>query len=814
MNKYVDIILPITAVRQNYTYSVPEEMVDNIKVGMRVIVNFGAKRFYTGVVLSIHNNKPDYKTIKPIATLLDDEPIVNSEQLQFWQFISEYYCCGMGDIFKSTIPSALKIESESYISLADKDLSNKKFTPKQTEILEILSDGKSHTMSEFTTSQLRSIKRLIETGTVNYSDVLVDKYRPKYQTITYLNNEYCDEDKLSQLLKSTQRAKKQRQLIDCYLEHCPLKDGKFPSIERTKLLELAATTSTIFKILVDKNIFILEKEKLERFSSETIDTEKIHKLSKAQQTALNKIKQSYKTHNTTLLYGITSSGKTELYIKLIEETIAQGKQVLMLIPEIGLTQHLASRMRQFFGNDMGVYHSQFNNNERVEIYRRQLSDNPYKLLLGVRSSIFLPFKDLGLIIVDEEHDTSYKQQEPTPRYNCRDSAIYLASLFKAKTLLGTATPSIESYCNHHMGKYGLVTLNERYGGAQPPQIKLIDLQESYRKKQMRGHFSLELYNKINQTLANKQQVILFQNRRGYSPYVECKKCAYVSRCPNCDVSLTYHRATNSLTCHYCGYTQTMPQLCPSCRQAALTTRGFGTEQVEIETKEQFPRARVARLDIDTTRTITSFDKILNGFQSGEIDILVGTQMVAKGLDFNNVGLVGILNADNLLNAPDFRAYERAYQMLVQVSGRTGRRMENSEVIIQTSQPENPIIQQIVNDKFDSFFANQMRERNEFKYPPFYKLIIISIKHIEQEKCNKSADTLAKLLKMRFKERVLGPDKPIIERIQNKYIKNIIIKIEVSAPMVRAKNIIFEEISRLKLAKEFAQTIFSINVDPN
>jgi primosomal protein N' (replication factor Y) len=490
----------------------------------------------------------------------------------------------------------------------------------------------------------------------------------------------------------------------------------------------------------------------------------------------------------------------------------------MLVPEAGLTQQLANRMKQFFGGKMGIFHSFCSSYERVETYQHQLSDTPYQLILGVRSSVFLPFKNLGLIIIDEEHDLGYKQIEPAPRYHARDVATYLARLHGAKTLFGSATPAIETYANCYNGKYKLVKLNERYGQVALPQVQLIDIKECYRKKQMKGHFSLEMIEQIKNCINSGQQVILFQNRRGFAPYMKCPQCGYVPKCPNCDVSLTYHRHNNTLTCHYCGHTESIHNTsnffsCPQCKDSQLSTHGFGTEQVEEEVKALFPDYSVARLDLDTSRSVKAFDSIVNDFQNGNIDILIGTQMVAKGLDFENVGLVGILNADNLLHHPDFRAYERAYQLLVQVSGRTGRRAEQGKVLIQTFQPENPIFAQIVRNDYQAFFNQDMTERHAFHYPPYVKLIRVIIRHTDFNTCNRAADLLANKLKLRLKNRILGPDVPSIGRIQNKYIKQILVKIEITAPIQQAKQIIQNEIQGVVAQRPYNTVQFQLDVDP-
>ena len=825
--KFADIIVPLP-LAQTYTYSIPEEMENQIAIGMRVIVHFGASRFYTGIVINIHSNHPTYDKIKAISEVIDDKPILLLSQLQLWNFVSQYYQTALGDIYKVALPSGLKIENETIIELIPETLDTRhetrdnRFTKGEEKIIEILRDEKSHSITEFTTSQLKHIKHLIDIGVIAKTEKSTDNYKPKFTYFIAINPLY--KDNINNALEIIGKGKKQRELLEKYVSIT-----NYNAINRNVLLEKTDISSTILKQLIDKEILCLEKRRCYRIDTTSEVTAEVHQLTPAQLTAYTQVKSGFETHQTVLLHGITSSGKTEIYIQLIKDCIAQGKQVLMLVPEAGLTQQLANRMKQFFGGEMGIFHSFCSSYERVETYQHQLSDNPYKLILGVRSSVFLPFKNLGLIIIDEEHDMGYKQIEPAPRYHARDVATLLARIHGAKTLLGTATPSIESYANCYNGKYKLVELNERYGGVALPQIQLIDIKECYRKKQMKGHFSLEMIDEIKHVINNGGQVILFQNRRGFAPYIKCSQCGYVPKCPNCDVSLTYHRHSNTLTCHYCGHTISIhhsqptfnSQLstlnsqysCPNCKEGVLSTHGFGTEQVEDEVKLLFPDYSVARLDLDTSRSAKAFDTIVETFQNGNIDILIGTQMIAKGLDFDNIGLVGILNADNLLHHPDFRAYERAYQLLIQVSGRTGRRAQQGKVLIQTYQPENPIFNQIIHNDYIGFYNQDMTERHSFNYPPYVKLIRITIRHTDFDICSHAADLLANKLKLRLKNRVLGPDVPIIGRIQNKYIKQILVKIEISAPLHKAKLIIQDEIQGVTSQRPYNTVQIQLDIDP-
>ena len=819
--KFADIIVPLP-LAQTYTYSIPEEMENQIAVGMRVIVHFGVSKFYTGIVAKIHSNHPTYDKIKPISAVIDDKPILLPSQLQLWSFVSQYYQSALGDIYKTALPSGLKIENESIIELVPESLDTRhktqdnRLTKGEEKIIEILKDEKSHSITEFTTSQLKHIKHLIDIGVIAKTEKSTENYKPKFTDFIAINPLY--KENIENTLEIIGKGKKQRELLEKYIEL----SGGYNTISKKELLDKTGISTTILKQLIDKDILRIEKRRCYRIDTTSTISAETHLLTIAQQNAYEAIKLGFSTHQSILLHGITSSGKTEIYIQLIKDCIAQGKQVLMLVPEAGLTQQLANRMKQFFGGKMGIFHSFCSSYERVETYQHQLSDNPYKLILGVRSSVFLPFRNLGLIIIDEEHDMGYKQIEPAPRYHARDVATLLARIHGAKTLLGTATPSIETYANCYNGKYKLVELTERYGGVALPQIQLINIKECYRKKQMKGHFSLEMIEEIKHCIERGEQVILFQNRRGFAPYMKCTQCGYVPKCPNCDVSLTYHRHNNTLTCHYCGHTISMHNSqptfnsqfsCPQCKGETLSTHGFGTEQVEDEVKLLFPNYSVARLDLDTSRSAKAFDSIIGDFQTKKINILIGTQMVAKGLDFENVGLVGILNADNLLYHPDFRAYERAYQLLVQVSGRTGRRAEQGKVLIQTYQPENPIFNQIKMNNYRAFFNQDMSERHTFNYPPYVRLIRIIIKHTDFNTCSHAADILANKLKLRLKNRILGPDIPSVGRIQNKHIKQILAKIEITAPIQQAKQIIHDEIQGVISQRPYNTVQIQLDVDP-
>ncbi len=806
---FADIILPLP-LSQTYTYSIPKNMNKQIAVGMRVIVHFGASRFYTGIVFRLHNKMPLYDKIKPISDIIDEKPIVLPQQLQLWNFISAYYQTALGDVYKTAIPSGFKIENESIIDLIPETLANYEPSRSENNVIALLNDGQSHKINEFSSSQIKHIKHLIDIGIIAKTDKINDNYKPKYTDFIVINPIYSEKNKLSDLLQEIKRAKKQIELLQCYI-----KISNYQAIEKQILLKNSNSSTATLKQLIDKDVLRIEKHRCYRIDTTSTVEIKTHKLTESQEIAYKEIKDGFTTHESVLLHGITSSGKTEIYIQLIKETIAKGEQVLMLVPEAGLTQQLANRIKQFFGGKMGVFHSFCSSYERVETYQHQLSDTPYDLILGVKSSVFLPFKKLGLIIIDEEHDLGYKQIEPAPRYHARDVATYLARIHNAKTLFGSATPAVETYANCYSGKYKLVELNERYGQVALPNIELINLKECYHKKQMKGHFSFKMIENIKKTIENGQQILLFQNRRGFAPYMKCPQCNFIPKCPNCDVSLTYHKYNNSLSCHYCGHAISLNSYiyCPQCKDIQLTTQGFGTEQVEEEIRAILPNVSVARLDLDTSRSAKAFDSIIGAFQNREIDILIGTQIVAKGIDFENVGLVGILNADNLLYHPDFRATERAYQMLVQVSGRTGRRAEQGQVLIQTYQPEHPIFSQIIKNDYKAFFAQDLSERYTFHYPPYVRLMRLIIKHEDNNICNHTAELLASKLKIQLKNRVLGPDTPSIGKIQNKYIRQILIKIEINASIQQAKEIVKNEIQAVLMQKPYNTTNIQFDVDP-
>ena len=817
--KYIDVILPLP-LRASFTYQVPDIWESEIRVGMRVIVPFGKKKLYTAIVYIIHTQPPTLPyEIKEIAGILDANPILRYPQLRFWEWISSYYMACMGDVFQAAVPAGMKIESETTVCINPEFEAETALAPKEQEILDVLSDGKATTVDALSkllsfSNILPVLKNLLDKNAVEINEELTEKVRAKTEIYIRIQPEYNSEEKLRDLFDELKRAKKQLDLLMSYIDLSKmLIPSRFTEVSKKSLLEKSGASAAVLNGMLEKNIFECYKKEVSRFSDYSADTREIHPLNEFQQVALRETELKFLEKPVVLLHGVTSSGKTEIYIHLIKKTISEGNQVLYLVPEIALTTQLTSRLKRVFGDRLGVYHSRFSDAERVEIWNNVLNDKSYDIIIGVRSSIFLPFRKLGLIIIDEEHESSYKQYDPAPRYNARNAAIMLGTMHGAKTLLGTATPSIESYHNALNGKYGLVEIAQRHNDMKLPDFMIVDTKEAYHKKQMNGHFSDTLIAKMSKALENREQVILFQNRRGYAPYIECKQCAHVPKCKNCDVSLTVHKAFNILSCHYCGYTEPIPAICPACKTPGLGTKGFGTEKIEDEIKIQFPDARIARMDYDTTRSKKAYERIITDFEQQKIDILIGTQMVTKGLDFECVSIVGILNADNMLNFPDYRAHERAYQLMAQVSGRAGRKHKQGLVILQTSVPEHPVIKQVLNNDYASMFKTQQTERQEFKYPPFYRIIEIELRHRDIQICKQSAHELANQLRAIFGTRILGPVEPPVSRIQNMFIRQIIIKIENEASPIRAKELIHAATDTLLSDNRFKAVRLSIDVDP-
>jgi len=817
--KFVDVILPLP-LGNTFTYSVPEEWADQARIGMRVVVQFGKKKMYTGVIHLVHIVPPTVYTAKEIICLLDNEPILRRPQMKFWEWISSYYQAYLGDVYQAAVPAGLKLQSESLVCINPDFEAETHLTERESKLLDALSDGKTIFISELNKiTEMKDVmpilKQLLEKGAVEISEELTQKFRPKTDTFVRLTVEAKKEDHLRRLFDELGRAKKQLEVLMMYIDlsKCLL-PAKQREVSRKELLERAGASAAVLSGLVERGALETYVKEIGRLDMNDVSTSEQYTLNDNQQRAYNEIEKQFIDKKVVLLHGVTSSGKTEMYIQMISKVLAEGKQVLYLVPEIALTTQLTSRLKRVFGKRLGVYHSKFSDAERVEIWNNVLNDKTYDVIIGVRSSVFLPFRQLGLVIVDEEHESSYKQYDPAPRYHARNAAIMLASMHGAKTLLGTATPAIETYHNALTGKYGLVELNQRHEEMAMPEILVVDTKEAYRKKQMESVFTPLLLEKIGKALQNHEQVILFQNRRGYAPFIECKVCAFVPHCKNCDVSLTVHKVFNTLTCHYCGYTEPIPNICPKCgTPGSLSTKGFGTEKIEDEIKLIFPDARVSRMDLDTTRSKKSYDKIISDFEQLKVDILIGTQMVSKGLDFERVSLVGILNADNMLNFPDFRAHERAYQLMAQVSGRAGRKNKQGTVVLQTSSPEHPIIGQVIRNDYKAMYATQCEERQLFKYPPFYRIIQIVLRHRDPNVVSQAAQKLANDLRAVFGARVLGPNIPVVARVQNLYIKHILLKIENEASSERAKEILRQITDQVQADSRFKSLWVNLDVDP-
>ena len=790
MQQYADVILPLP-LQGTFTYALPTECETLPQLGCRVIVPFGSRKFYTAIVVRLHSDKPSYQT-KPISEILDSAPVVLPGQMQLWRWIADYYLCALGDVFKAALPSGLKLESESTVLLNEDWEAETPFTPSEDKVWLALTI-KGGRGSEQTLASLQKetglknilpvVKSLMEKGVVRVKGELRRTYKPKTVMCVRVAEIYSSEARMHEVLDLLHRSPKQEALLTCFLELAT------SSVEKQTLLQKSGCSDAILRELCQKGILETYAKPVEHPQIVLpLEEGRGSLLTEPQQQALDSIISQWQRHNVCLLHGVTSSGKTEIYIHLIQQAIDEGKQVLFMLPEIVLTAQLTERLRRVFGKRLGVYHSRYPDRERVELYQKMLSDAPYDIVVGVRSSIFLPFRRLGLVIIDEEHETSFKQQDPAPRYHARNAALVLAAQAGAKTLLGSATPSLESYHNALSGKYGLVILKTRYAGLSLPTIEIVDVQEMRRKKIMTGVFSPQLLAHIRHALEQRRQVILFQNRRGYAPVMECRVCGWTPRCEKCDVSLTVHRgfrpsfSGSGMVCHYCGATYAIPPVCPNCGEHELYSRGYGTERIEEQLQSILPEARIARMDLDTTRSRQNYEQILHNFEQGNTDILIGTQMVTKGLDFDRVSLVGILSADTMLSQPDFRSYERAFQLMEQVAGRAGRKGFSGHVVLQTRDAGNTIVQQVVSHDYEDMYAEQMRERELFRYPPFFRIVFIYLKHRDENVVERLSTDFAALLRQVFKERVLGPDTPPVGRVQLMYIRKLILKIELTAPI--------------------------------
>ncbi len=817
---YADIILPVPA-EGTFTYRIPENLVDKLIPGMRVIVPFGSRKFYTGIVHKLHNSPPEGFRIRDIDSVHDNIPLVNQRQLEFWEWISDYYLCTKGEVMKAALPSGLKPESITELFLVRPPDENISLSAEEDRILDSLKDGKGKRIIDLRNeTNIRHpekwVSLLIQKGLVSSGEIITEKYKPRTEVFISLNPEYRDANKLDELLESLKRTPKQIDLIRYFMNELgPVAENK-KGVRKKELKILPGYSESTLRTLINKKILVSNIKEISRLASGESGSSEPRVLTTVQQTAFDAIKNAFSNDKVVLLNGVTSSGKTEIYFHLIRDQLRQGRQVLYLLPEIVLTAQIVKRLRAVFGGKAGIYHSRYSDQERVETWYNLVmkpEGGSISIVLGARSAIFLPFTNLGLVIIDEEHEHSYKQAEPAPRYHARDAAIVLASIHNAKVILGTATPSFESYFNAQSGKYELVELNERYGSIELPEIRIVNLREQYRKKIMKSHFSEILLEELNISLEKKQQVILFQNRRGFSPFLECQLCGWVPRCKRCDVSLVYHKQRNKLVCHYCGYSMKIPGNCQQCHAPGLRTRGFGTEKVVEELNLFFPGANVVRFDLDTAHLKRQYEKIILDFEDRKTDILVGTQIITKGLDFDNVGLVGILNADNLLNYPDFRAYEHSYQLLSQVAGRAGRKYRRGTVIIQTSDPENVVITNVIKQDFRSFYESQIEERRIFNYPPYHRLITVTMRHRDFNVVSEMAGVIAKELVIIPDMYILGPQPPPIGRIKNWHIQKILIKIPRKGHLNTWKQRIRIILNHYTLQNKFKSVQYFLDVDP-
>lgn len=817
-NFFVEVVLPLSLYK-TFTYRVSKSEFEYINEGMRIAVPFGKNKIYTALVLNKHYQKPELYEAKEIHQIIDEVSIVNPIQIQHWQWIASYYMCAIGDVFRVAMPSALLLESETIISKSNEidsftDLSL--LTDDEYLIYEALQQQASLKIIDIVNilnkkNVLPTIQKLIAKNILLLEEEIQENYKPKLVKYIKLNTIYDQDNGLYNLLETLKKSEKQKNIVLHYFQIIAIE--KKP-LTIKKLVEISGASASVVRTLIQKEIFIEYYIKEDRTLFNGTILNKDLTLSDIQQKAFEEIEDNFIEKDVCLLHGVTSSGKTEIYIKLIQNYIQSGKQVLFLVPEIALTTQLLERLRVYFGNKVGVFHSKYGSNERVEVWQKlsDVSNDQIQIVIGPRSAMFLPFNNLGLIIVDEEHEQTYKQIDPSPRYHARDAAIVLASLHKAKVLLGSATPSLESFFNAKSGKYALVTISERYTAVLMPEISLVDLKDKYFRKQMTGHFSDILIDEISKTLALGEQIILFQNRRGYSPLLECITCGNIPQCQQCDVSLTYHKFKNQLRCHYCGYAIPKPTNCHNCSSTDLITKGFGTEQIQQELVELFPKAKVGRMDQDTTKGKFGFEKIIDSFKNKEIEILVGTQMLAKGLDFKDVTLVGIMNADNMLYHPDFRAFERSYQMMTQVAGRAGRSEKRGKVIIQTYNPNHNTIQQVVNNDYEGMFTEQIYERQIYKYPPYFKLIKLTLKHKEFDKLQHGSIWLYQMLSQNLNMPVLGPEEPPINRIRNEYLRTIMVKIPLNQSIGNTKKTILKILNSFEVVPQYRSIKVIINVD--
>lgn len=818
---YAEVILPLPLFG-TFTYSIPTTLEGKAAVGHRVIVPFGRKKYYTGIIESITPVAPEGFEVKDISSVLDPWPVVKHPQLKLWEWIAEYYLCTAGDVYKAAVPAGLKVESETFIELNPdyEEIPDARMTDREAIIMQSLDHNGKMTPAEISkktglNSIESTISSMVERRMLIIAEKLIERYRPKKETLVRLAVDRNDNEAMHKVFDAVKGAKKQEMMLITLLDNLNKRQQQQlpPEVPRQHLLEQSGLSPAILAALASKGIVEIFTREINRFNYTGTEQGELPKLSAPQSEALDTIHRMFIDKNVTLLHGVTSSGKTEIYIHLIDYILKKGSQALYLVPEIALTTQLTRRLQKVFVKRVIIYHSKFSDNERVDIWKRMLHDPSPCVVIGARSSLFLPFSRLGLVIVDEEHESSYKQFDPAPRYNARDCAIVLASMHGAKTLLGSATPAIETYYKALNGRYGLVTLSERYEGVQLPLIEIVDLNDERRRGRISGPMSARLAMMSREAVKGGEQVILFHNRRGFAPVVVCKQCGYVPKCQNCDVSLTYHRKAGEMVCHYCGATYKLPTICPACKEPAIEVYGYGTERIEEIAESSFPGARIMRMDLDTTRNKDSYLNIINDFSLGKADILVGTQMVTKGLDFERVSLVGILNADNLINFPDFRASERAFNMLEQVAGRAGRRNKRGLVIVQTSQPAHPILSYLQAHNYEGFYEHELEERRRYGYPPFTRVINIYLKHRDEDLLIKAAAGYAETLRHLFGNRILGPDEPHIARIQSLYIRKIMLKVEIQASMSKVKAILRSVYEAQMADKSLRSLVVYYDVDP-
>ncbi len=818
---FVEVVLPLP-LPETFTYAVPEAMVDKIIPGIRVVVQFGRQKVYSALVVNRHRNAPPGYEVKALLDVLDERPVITGFQMKLWKWIADYYLCTPGDIMAAALPSALRLQSESVIvKNEDFDGDASVLTDKEYMVYEALELQPELSLVEI--GKILSLKFVMPLvrSMINKKAVIVreevgERYKAKMVDLVSINEEVYTEESLAGLMNALEKkAPRQLDMLLAFLQIT--KDTGQKNVYKSLLLKKAGNSSAALQSLVKKGVLVISSKREDRVGLYTGPLSAPFELNTFQVQALKELKHADAEGKVSLLHGVTSSGKTELYIHLIMEQLAAGKQVLYLLPEIALTTQLIGRLQKHFGDRLLVYHSRFNEQERVEVWNKILEDNQLessqgKLVIGARSAVFLPFAKLGLVIVDEEHDHSYKQVDPAPRYNARDVAVVMAGLQDAKIVLGTATPSLESYFNALSGKYALVTLDRRHAELEMPEVSMVDMRDARKRKQVKGHFSKALIDEMGFVLAGGEQTILFQNRRGFAPFIECNICSWTPLCVNCDVSLTYHKKKNVLQCHYCGYVQSLPSQCAACGDRDLRMKGFGTERIEEDLQLIFPEARIARLDYDTTRSKSSYHRIITSFEEGEVDILVGTQMVTKGLDFDKVQLVGILNADAILHYPEFRAHERGFQLLAQVSGRAGRR-KHGKVIIQSYDVKNPVLSFVVNHDYKGFYMHELNERHKFSYPPYFRLIEIRLKHRDEKQLDRMSADLTAELKSVFGKRILGPTTPGVNRIRNFYLRHLMVKLEKSLVIKEVKVKLTKALDEFRKKPENRQLIIQVDVDP-